>query len=59
MDCNNVNFNLKGIWCPLNSLIYNIAMDADNSWDGVSERLKLQLAWMTIALCYSFLQCKI
>lgn len=36
-----------------------LAMDADNSWDGVLERLKPQPAWLTIELCYSFLQCKI
>lgn len=35
-----------------------LAMDADNSWDGVLERLKLQSAWLTIELCYSFLRCK-
>ena len=43
---------------PTDNLIYNIAMDADDIWDGVLERLKLQPAWLTIELCYSFLQCK-
>lgn len=35
-----------------------LAMDAGSRWDGVSERLKLQPAWLTIELCFSFLQCK-
>lgn len=35
-----------------------LVMDADNRWDGVLERLKLQLAWLTIELCYSFFSVK-
>lgn len=35
-----------------------LVMDADNRWDGVSERLKLRLAGLTIELCYSFFSVK-
>lgn len=36
-----------------------LAMDPNNSWDGVLERLELQLVWLIIEICYSFIQCKI
>lgn len=35
-----------------------LAVDPNNSWDYVLERLELHLAWLSIGLCYSFLQNK-
>lgn len=35
-----------------------LAMDPNNSWDGVVERPEGQLAWLTIELCSSFLAVK-
>lgn len=35
-----------------------LAVGAGTSWDGVSERLKLQPAWLTTELRSPFRQCK-
>lgn len=36
-----------------------LAVDPNNSWDSVVERLEGQLAWQIIELCSSFPQCNI